>query len=251
MEDMKNLEFHTARLAAALRATPSFGLTINALNEVVMCSPDGKVHMVKPLGGVISSKSVYNGYLTCASHLPNVVPLLFNDYIIKADGIYGVFEADESRMVEFTLTKGRVFTKMDILETLNQYSEQLVLDITRCILDYRRKFTVLGVVIESGAIKFPDQMHTAFHDLVGDEHTEETLLEEVERLGHLPNHDGYSQFVDLFVDNLYILSDENKLWLTKAIDALTFVMRTNLTVNDVRHVTVYGNLLPLWLFLNK
>lgn len=252
MEDMKNLEFHTARLAAALRATPAFGLTINAHNDVVMCSPDGKVHMVKPLGdGVISKESVYNGYLTCASHLPTVVPLLFNNYCIKEDGIYGIFEAGESRMVEFTLVKGKVFTKMDILETLNRHSEQIVFDITKCILDYRRKLTVLGVVVVDGAIKFPDQMHTAFHDLVGDEHTEQTLLEAVEEAGNLSDDEAYSRFVDLFVDNQYILSSDNKQWLTKAMDALTFIMRTGLTVNDERHVTVYGNTLPLWLFLNK
>ncbi len=252
MEDMNNLELHTARLAAALRVMPNFSLTVNVNDGIVMCEGDDGKRIVLPCcDGIISKASVYNGQMLNAEYLSHVTPLLFNDYEIHRDGIYGVFEEGVSRMVELSPSRREFVTKLHILSVVNQNTDNAILEITNRIIQHRRYFIHNGVKIEEGTIKFCDAMHTAVHELTGDEHTEETILETVERLGYLPQPNSYNEFVDLYIELQYKLPPEHKEWLTKAMNALMFMIRSGLSIVDEKHISLNGNVLPMWLLLNK
>lgn len=252
MENMYNLELHTARLAAALRVMPKFSLSLNVNDNIVMCEGDNGKRIVLPcVDGIISKASVYNGQMPNAEYLSHVTPLLFNGYEIHRDGIYGVFEDGVSRMVSLEPVKGEALTKLDLLTVVNMNTDKAILEITNRIIQHRRHFVQTGVKVEDGAIKFCDAMHTAVHELTGDEHTEETILETVERLGYLPHTNNYSEFVDLYVELQYKLPPEYKEWLIKAMTAIMYMIRSELSIVDNKHISLNGHVLPMWLLLSK
>lgn len=264
MANINNIDVHVARLIAAIRSAAPFTLCKLPNGTIALKggdkTPGGHVMLRENNDGTLSRTGIYHGKLTDAQYLSKVAPLLFNGFYIKEDGIYGDFEHGGSRMLDLTTSlddkslnrhisnPNEITSSMVLSELYRQYSKQ-VSNLADILFEYRNQMTMNGVYIRDGNIVFNDQMHTAVHDLIGDEHTEQTILESVEVTGRLKNPKDYQQLVDEFVNNQYLMSDEQKKQLTRAMNAIMYIIRSGLSVECDKTVTLHGHRLPTNIFL--
>lgn len=244
-----NLDNVTARLIAALRATPSFSITIVPSGDPVMCKGDTSRRMVTAAtDGMVASHAIYEGRLTDAIYLPYVSPLLFNKFFITDNCIGGDYKGERFKIAKLDLQKGKLYSSLDILRKLNAESNETRDETANALYQYRKCITLSGGIINEGKIRFNDSTHTAVHELIGDERTEETILEEIERVGHPINLDAYKSFVDTFVARQYDMSDDHKRHVTRAINAITFMFTSGLTISEDT-IVLYGKEYPISLLL--
>ncbi len=239
----------TARLIAALRSTPHFSVTIAPSGQPVICKGDTSRRMVTAgTDGLVSSHAIYEGRLTDAMYLPYVSPLLFNKFFITENGIGCDFNDSRHKLIQLDLQRGKLYSSLEILRMLNAESNDERDEIANVIYQYRKCITLSGTSINEGSIRFNDVTHTAVHELIGDERTEETILEEIERVGRLNNLDVYKSFVDTFVARQYEMSEEHNRHVTRAMNAIMFINASGLTVVD-DSVVLYGKTYPANLLL--
>ncbi|AQT27957.1 hypothetical protein pVa21_015 [Vibrio phage pVa-21] len=259
MANINNLDIQAARLMAAIRSTAPF--SVRVLDNDTIALVDGKsaeysYTMLKQSNdGSLSRSGIYYGKLTDARYLSKVAPLLFNGYYITADGVYGDFEGGTSRIVDFNNVLKSVkrpphgYTSSMMLNSMYNTYGKHASNLSEIIYEYRNQMTMNGVFIRDGAITFNDQTHTAVHELIGDEHTEQTILEAVEELGCIKNPRDYQLLVDTFVDKQYVISEEHKRHLTRAMNAIMYIIRSSLTVESDEIVIIHGHRLPTKIFL--
>ncbi len=259
MANINNLDIQAARLMAAIRSTAPFSVHMFENNTIGLVSGESERQnytMLKQSNdGSLSRSGIYYGKLTDAHYLSKVAPLLFNGYYIKEEGVYAEFESGSSLILDFK----------DILKKLkrvpNGYSSGMMLNamynkygkqasnLSEIIYEYRNQMTMNGVYIRDGSVVFNDQTHTAVHELIGDEHTEQTILEAVEELGCIKNPRDYQLLVDTFVEKQYVISEEHKRHLTRAMNAIMYIIRSGLTVESGDIVNIHGHRLPTNIFL--
>lgn len=264
MANINNLDIHVARLIAAIRSASPFTLCRLPNDTIVLKDGDktsgGYVMLRENNDGALSRTGIYYGKLTDAQYLSKLAPLFFNGFYIKKDGVYGDFECGGSRMLDLDTSlsnkslnslirnPNEITSSIILNELYRQYSKQ-VSNLADVLFEYRSQMTMNGVYIRDGNIVFNDQMHTAVHDLTGDEHTEQTVLESVEATGCLKNPRDYQWLVDEFINNQYIMSDEQKKHLTRAMNAIMYIIRSGLTVESGDIVNIHGHRLPTNIFL--